>query len=147
MRAFTKHTMMFASHRMTGSSKRKIMLSEGDVMGFIPTKDAAPARAFYEGVLGLRFISDDQFALVVESRQTVIRITKVSEFTPAPFTILGWRVQNIEEEVRILGAKGVSFQRYPGMTQNDLGIWTSPTRARIAWFRDPDGNVLSLSQH
>ncbi|MGB0124202.1 MAG: VOC family protein [Silvibacterium sp.] len=123
------------------------MLSEGDVMGFIPTKDAVPARAFYEGVLGLRVISDDQFALVVESRQTVIRITKINEFTPAPFTILGWRVQNIEEEVRTLAARGVSFQRYSGLTQNDLGIWTSPGGARIAWFRDPDGNVLSLSQH
>lgn len=123
------------------------MLSESEVMGFIPIKDAVQARAFYEGVLGLRFISDDQFALVVESRQTVIRITKITEFTPAPFTILGWRVQNIEEEVKTLAARGVSFQRYPGLTQNDLGIWTSPSGARIAWFRDPDGNVLSLSQH
>ena len=123
------------------------MLSESEVMGFVPTKDAAPARAFYEGVLGLRFISEDQFALVVESRQTVIRITKVNEFTPAPFTILGWRVQNIEEEVKTLASRGVSFQRYPGLTQNDLGIWTAPGGAQIAWFRDPDGNVLSLSQH
>lgn len=123
------------------------MLSESEVMGFIPIKDAVPARAFYEGVLGLRFISDDQFALVVESRQTVIRITKIIEFTPAPFTILGWRVQNIEEEVKTLAARGVSFQRYPGLTQNDLAIWASPGGARIAWFRDPDGNVLSLSQH
>ena len=123
------------------------MLSEGDVMGFIPTKDAVPARAFYEGVLGLRVISDDQFALVVESRQTVIRITKINEFTPAPFTILGWRVQNIEEEVRTLAARGVLFQRYSGLTQNDLGIWTSPGGARIAWFRDPDGNASRFSQH
>ncbi|MGC2164094.1 MAG: VOC family protein [Silvibacterium sp.] len=123
------------------------MLSESEVMGFIPTKDAAQARAFYEGKLGLRFISDDDFALVVESRGTFIRISKVKEFAVAPFTILGWRVQNIEDEVKNLSARGVSFQRFPGLPQNDLGIWASPTGARIAWFQDPDGNVLSLSQH
>lgn len=123
------------------------MLSESEVMGFIPTKDAAQARAFYEGKLGLRFISDDDFALVVQSRGTFIRIAKVKEFTPAPFTILGWRVQNIEDEVKNLTARGISFQRFPGLPQNDLGIWASPTGARVAWFQDPDGNVLSLSQH
>lgn len=127
--------------------KGKIMLSESEVMGFIPTKDEAKARAFYEGKLGLRFISDDQFALVVESRGTVIRISKVDNFTPAPFTILGWRVQNIENEVRDLIARGVSFERFPGLPQDDLGIWASPTGAKVAWFKDPDGNILSVSQH
>lgn len=123
------------------------MLSGNEVTAFIPTKESAQARTFYEGKLGLHFISDDQFALVVESNGTVIRIAKVEEFTPAPFTILGWRVQNIEAEVRDLTARGVSFQRYSGMTQDDLGIWTAPGGAKVAWFRDPDGNVLSVSQH
>ncbi len=123
------------------------MLSESEVMGFIPTKDGTKARAFYEGKLGLRYISDDQFALVVESRGTFIRISKVDNFTPAPFTILGWRVQNIKNEVRDLIARGVSFERFPGLPQDDLGIWASPTGARVAWFKDPDGNVLSVSQH
>jgi catechol 2,3-dioxygenase-like lactoylglutathione lyase family enzyme len=123
------------------------MLSQSEVMGFIPTKNAAQARAFYEGKLGLRFISDDDFALVVESGATVIRIAKVEDFTPAPFTILGWRVQNIDDEVRALSARGVPFQRFPGLPQNDLGIWSSPTGAKVAWFKDPDGNILSVSEH
>jgi catechol 2,3-dioxygenase-like lactoylglutathione lyase family enzyme len=123
------------------------MLSESEVMGFIPTKDATKARAFYEGQLGLLFISDDPFALVVQSRETIIRITKVQDFTPFPFTILGWRVQNIEEDVRSLSSRGVPFQRFPGLDQNDLGIWTSPDGTKVAWFKDPDGNVLSVSQH
>jgi len=123
------------------------MLSQSEVMGFIPTKDAEQARAFYEGTLGLRFVSDDAFALVVESGPTVIRIAKVKEFTPAPFTILGWRVQNIEDEIRDLSARGVSFERFPGLPQDALGIWASPIGAKVAWFKDTDGNVLSLSQH
>lgn len=123
------------------------MLSESEVMGFIPTKDAAKARAFYEGKLGLRFISDDSFALVVESRGTIIRISKVENFTPFTFTILGWRVKNIEEDVRNLSSQGVSFRRFPGLDQNELGIWTSPDSTKVAWFQDPDGNLLSLSQH
>lgn len=123
------------------------MLSENEIMGFIPTKDSTKARAFYEGKLGLRFISDDPFALVVESHGTIIRISKVENFTPFPFTILGWRVKNIEEEVRSLTSGGVAFQRFPGLDQNDLAIWTSPDGTKVAWFQDPDGNLLSLSQH
>lgn len=123
------------------------MLSESEVMGFIPTKDATKARAFYEGQLGLRVISDDRFALVIESRGTIIRITKVENFTPFPFTILGWRVKNIEEDVRSLSSRGVAFQRFPGFNQNDLGIWTSPDGTKVGWFKDPDENLLSLSQH
>jgi catechol 2,3-dioxygenase-like lactoylglutathione lyase family enzyme len=123
------------------------MISESEVMGFIPTTDAVRAREFYEGVLGLQVLSDDSFALVVKSKGTFIRIVKLHELTPVPYTILGWRVQNIEEEVRTLHARGVTFTRYPGMAQSDLGVWTAPGGSKIVWFRDPDGNVLSLSQH
>jgi catechol 2,3-dioxygenase-like lactoylglutathione lyase family enzyme len=123
------------------------MISESEVMGFIPTTDAVRAREFYEGVLGLQVLSDDPFALVVKSKGTFIRIVKLHELTPVPYTILGWRVQNIEEEVRTLHARGVTFTLYPGMAQSDLGVWTAPGGSKIVWFRDPDGNVLSLSQH
>jgi catechol 2,3-dioxygenase-like lactoylglutathione lyase family enzyme len=123
------------------------MISEGEVMGFIPTVDAARARSFYEGVLGLRFVSDDSFALVVQSQGTFIRIAKLEEFTPAPYTILGWRVKDIEKEVQALTARGVTFKRYPPMVQSDLGVWSAPGGSKIAWFLDPDGNALSLSQH
>src|ERR1700689_4733581 len=114
------------------------MISEGEVMRFIPTADAVRARGFYEDVLGLRVVSDDPFALVVESHGTFIRITKLNELTPAPYTILGWRVRDIEEEVQTLHARGVTFARYPGLAQTDLGVWTAPGGSKIAWFHDPD---------
>lgn len=123
------------------------MISEGEVMGFLPTVDAGRARDFYVAVLGLDFVSDDPFALVVRSKGTYIRIAKVKEFTPAPYTILGWRVKDIESEVQTLTEKGVTFKRYPPLVQSDLGVWTAPGGSKIAWFLDPDGSVLSLSQH
>jgi catechol 2,3-dioxygenase-like lactoylglutathione lyase family enzyme len=123
------------------------MISQSVVMGFIPTTDAERARGFYENIVGLRFVSDDPFALVVASGETVIRIVKLEEFIPAPYTILGWRVSDIENEVETLHAKGVLFKRYSQMQQNRLGVWTAPGGTKIAWFSDPDGNVLSLSEH
>ena len=123
------------------------MLSQAAVMCFVPTKDSARARAFYEGTLGLHFVSEDAFALVVESAETVIRIVKIAEFTPAPYTVLGWRVQNIAEQARDLDVRGVAFERFPSMIQDELGIWTAPGGSKVAWFRDPDGNFLSISQH
>jgi catechol 2,3-dioxygenase-like lactoylglutathione lyase family enzyme len=123
------------------------MISQGEMMGFIPTTDAVRARGFYESILGLRFVSDDPFALVVASGETFIRIAKLEEFTPASYTILGWRVDDIESEVQALHSKGVLFRRYPQMQQSLLGVWTAPGGTKIAWFTDPDGNVLSLSEH
>ena len=123
------------------------MLSQCDVIGFIPTKDAARARQFYEGVLGLRFLTDDLFAVVMESNGTMIRIAQVKDYTPFPFTILGWKVEDIEAEVATLIARGISFHRYPWLEQSESGVWTAPGGDKVAWFHDPDGNVLSLSQH
>src|ERR1700748_2746443 len=123
------------------------MISEGEVMGFVPTVDAARARNFYEGVVRLDCVSDDPFALVVRSKGTYIRVVKLKEFTPAPYTILGWRVKDIESEVRGLAGNGVVFNRYPSLAQSDLGVWTAPGGSKIAWFLDPDGNALSISQH
>jgi catechol 2,3-dioxygenase-like lactoylglutathione lyase family enzyme len=124
------------------------MANLGALMGFIPTRDGDAARAFYETKLGLRFISDDQFALVFQSGINMIRIARTGSFTPAPFTILGWQSSNIEQDVRELSARGVKFERYDYMgPQNELGIWTAPNGAKVAWFKDPDGNTLSISQH
>jgi catechol 2,3-dioxygenase-like lactoylglutathione lyase family enzyme len=123
------------------------MLSRCDLIGFIPTKNPAQARTFYEQTLGLRFLSDDVFALVMEAKGNMIRIVQVKDFTPFPFTILGWEVCNIEHEVATLAARGISFKRYQWLEQTDAGIWTAPGGAKVAWFQDPDGNVLSLSQH
>jgi catechol 2,3-dioxygenase-like lactoylglutathione lyase family enzyme len=126
------------------------MLSSSPIIGFIPTRDADRARAFYEGTLGLEFIADDGFALVFRSGQNMIRIARTAEFTPAPFTILGWEVADIVAEVTALTAAGVAFARYPFLPPDqvdDLGIWTTPTADKVAWFQDPDGNTLSVSQH
>jgi len=123
------------------------MLAQCDVIGFIPTKDAARSRNFYQETLGLPLHSDDMFAVVMESNGKMIRIVQVKEFTPFPFTILGWDVGNIEEEVATLIGRGVSFKRYAWLEQSEAGVWTAPGGAKVAWFQDPDGNVLSLSQH
>lgn len=117
-------------------------------IGFIPTRDADAARAFYEGVLGLVFVSDDQFALVFRLADDVmLRVVRFGEFEPAQFTIFGWETYEIVGSVDALAAKGVEFLRFDFMKQDSRGIWTSPNGNKVAWFKDPDGNVLSLSQH
>ena len=123
------------------------MLASSKIIGFVPTKDSTQARAFYEGKLGFQFVSDDTFALVMRAGETMIRLAKAQDFTPAKYTVLGWQVSNIEEIVAWLQKRGVVFEKYPWVTDQELGIWTAPTGDKIAWFKDPDGNVLSVSQH
>jgi catechol 2,3-dioxygenase-like lactoylglutathione lyase family enzyme len=123
------------------------MLGKTPIIAFIPTRDAAQARTFYEGLLGLRFVSDDRFALVMNANGIMVRIVRVGDFTPAPFTILGWEVEDIHQSVADLTAKGIQFTRYSHFEQSPDGIWTAPGGAKVAWFLDPDGNNLSLSQH
>ncbi|HEY7839613.1 MAG TPA: VOC family protein [Terriglobales bacterium] len=110
------------------------------------TADPVPARAFYEGTLGLRFVSQDRFAIVFETHRSRLRVVISESVVPASHTILGWTVLDVAAAVRALAESGVTFERYPGMQQDELGVWTSPSGARIAWFKDPDGNVLSLTQ-
>jgi catechol 2,3-dioxygenase-like lactoylglutathione lyase family enzyme len=123
------------------------MLSTSTLMGFIATADRERAREFYVGRLGLQPVGEDQFALVVQAGASAIRIVSVGAFTPMPFTVLGWEVADIAEEVAGLIAAGVEFARYSFLEQDGTGIWTAPGGDRIAWFQDPDGNVLSLTQH
>ena len=123
------------------------MLSECKIIGFIPTTDAARARQFYVETLGFTFVSQDQFATVVQAGGSKIRIANVGTFTPMPFTVLGWEVADIDTEVAALTAAGVLFSRFHFLEQNEAGIWTAPSGDRVAWFQDPDGNTLSLSQH
>jgi catechol 2,3-dioxygenase-like lactoylglutathione lyase family enzyme len=123
------------------------MLSTNPLIAFIPSKDASHSRSFYEGTLGLRFVSDDSFAIVMDSNGTMVRIVRVGEFTPAPFTILGWQVDDIHAKVAELSGNGVQFNRYPYFEQSQDGVWTAPNGAKVAWFPDPDGNTLSISQH
>ncbi|MDP9000138.1 MAG: VOC family protein [Myxococcota bacterium] len=122
------------------------MLAQGKVMAFVATMHSEQARAFYEGVLGLRVVSDDEFALVLDANGTTVRVVHVREFVAAPYTALGWEVADIVTSVRRLRERGVVFERYASFEQDNLGIWTSPGGARVAWFKDPDGNVLSVTQ-
>jgi catechol 2,3-dioxygenase-like lactoylglutathione lyase family enzyme len=123
------------------------MLASGKLVGFVPTTDYEKARAFYEGKLGFEFISLDQFALVVKVGGHMIRIGKMPNFTPLQGTILGWEVDDIVAVVGWLKDRGVPVEKYPFVQDQELGIWTAPGGARIAWFKDPDGNILSVSQH
>jgi len=122
-------------------------LAKNKIIAFIPTRDAKRARKFYEKTLGLRFVSDDKFALVFDANGTMLRVTPVGDFSPFPFTVLGWKVTDIESTSKKLAAKKVRFERYDFLQQNRQGIWDSPDGARVAWFKDPDGNLLSISQH
>lgn len=122
------------------------MLNSCKIMAFVPAGDHHSARSFYEGVLGLRFISDDQFALALDANGIMVRVGSVPEFKPSGSTVLGWQVPDIAKAVNQLKDKGVTFLRYDGLKQNELGVWTSPSKAQIAWFNDPAGNVLSLTE-
>ena len=117
------------------------------LIGFIPITDADRTRNFYVNVLKLEFVEDDQFAIVLRSGANMVRLVRMGGFTPAGYTILGWEVSDIHSTVQELAAAGVSFLRYAWIKQDDAGIWTTPSNAMVAWFNDPDGNVLSVSQH
>jgi len=132
------------------------MLREALVTAFLATTDLERARRFFEGVLGLTVESQDDFALVLRtpgstgsagSAGSAIRVTRVQQITPAPYTVLGWSVADLRRTLEDLRQRGVTFTRYPGMNQDELGVWTAPSGARVAWFADPDGNVLSLTEH
>jgi catechol 2,3-dioxygenase-like lactoylglutathione lyase family enzyme len=115
---------------------------------FIPTADAGRARRFYEETLGLDFVADEDFALVFRLAGGVtLRVTRVENPDPRPFTVLGWRVPDVAEALSDLEQKGVRCERFPGLAQDARGVWQSPSGTRVAWFKDPDGNLLSVSQH
>lgn len=113
---------------------------------FAATADARRARTFYENTLGLQFVSDDPFALVFAVGKLSLRIQKVERPPQLRHTVLGWRVRNIQREVQRLTKAGVRFARYEGLDQDEHGVWQSPSGAKVAWFNDPDGNILSLTE-
>jgi len=122
------------------------MLYNLPVKAFVPTAKPGEAKKFYADILGLKLLSEDNYALEFEAGGTLLRVTTVQELNPHPFTILGWNVPDISSTIRSLIEKGVEFKEYDFMEQDNLGIWTSPSGAKVAWFNDPDGNVLSLTQ-
>lgn len=117
------------------------------LVGFAITTQPERATQFYRDTLGFKFLKDDGFALVFDAHGTMLRISKLKKFTPAEYTVMGWQVEDIDSTVRALRAQGIAFERYPGMPQDENAICTFPGQAKVAWFKDPDGNVLSVSQH
>ena len=122
------------------------MLNKSHIISFVATSNATKAREFYEERLGLTFVSSDQFALIFEASGTMVRVQKVDRVDPHGYTALGWEVADIKKTVSALADRGVKFERYEPMDQDEQGIWEAPSGAKIAWFQDPDGNILSLTQ-
>ena len=119
------------------------------MVGFVTTTNAEAARRFYGDVLGFRLIAEDGFALVFDANGTMLRVVKAERFTPAQGTILGWQVDDIHAAVRELTGRGVVFEQFnlPFLPQDELGVWRASETDSVAWFKDPDGNVLSISRH
>ena len=123
------------------------MLGNCRIAAFVATSDAEKAKAFYGETLGLTLVSDEEYAVVFDANGTTLRVQKVGEVAPAPYTALGWHVSDIEAKVRELTGSGVEFMRFEGFGMDELGIVTFPNGAKVAWFKDPDGNILSLDQY
>jgi catechol 2,3-dioxygenase-like lactoylglutathione lyase family enzyme len=124
----------------------KIMKLDTPIL-FAATTDSKRSRKFYEETLGLEFVADDPFALVFRTGQIQLRIQKVDRMPKVGHTVLGWAVTDIQKTVRQLAKAGVEFGRYAGLEQDADGIWQAPSGARVAWFRDPDDNTLSLTEY
>ena len=122
------------------------MLGSATITAFVATANRRRSKRFYRDTLGLRLVSDDRFAIAFDCRGVQLRIQKVESVRPQPFTALGWRVANIRRAVAKLARAGVSFERYSFMKQDDVGVWQAPSGAKVAWFKDPDGNLLSLTE-
>ena len=136
--AETPHTTLMTTSSVLGSHK---------IMAFVATRDPERAKAFYRDTLGLQMVTEQlPFALVFDAHGTMLRVTIVREIVVAPYTVLGWEVPDIAATVKELAAAGVKLERYPGMPQDELGIWTAPGGNKVAWFKDPEGNVLSVAQ-
>ena len=123
-----------------------MLLDDAAMVGFVPTKDAEKARAFYEGILGFTVASDNQWVMSFQSGEQRIMLQKGAKEAPLQRTIVGWEVRGIEDVVRKLSNAGVEFMRVQWVEQDELGIWKSPD-GKVAWFKDPDGNTLSVSEH
>jgi catechol 2,3-dioxygenase-like lactoylglutathione lyase family enzyme len=122
-------------------------LTRARLVAFAGATDLGAARAFYGGALGLPLVAETAFACVFDAAGTTLRVTRVAAVAPAPYTVLGWSVADLGATLAGLASAGVEAARYPGLDQDGNGVWHSPDGAQVAWFRDPDGNVLSVTQH
>jgi predicted enzyme related to lactoylglutathione lyase len=122
------------------------MLADKELKAFIPTMNPDKARSFYKNVLGLKLLSEDNYALEFDANGTLLRVTMVPKLKPHAFTVLGWNVPDISTVIKTLNKKGVIFEKYDFLEQDHSGVWTSPGGSKVAWFKDPDGNILSLTE-
>jgi catechol 2,3-dioxygenase-like lactoylglutathione lyase family enzyme len=132
--------------KATLTVRRESVLGSQKLVAFVATRDPGRAKGFYRDTLGLHLVSEDEFALVFDAAGTMLRVTRVQELTAAKYTVLGWQVRDIVRTAKRLQKAHVALEHYPGMQQDELGIWNSPSGARVAWFKDPDGNTLSITQ-
>jgi catechol 2,3-dioxygenase-like lactoylglutathione lyase family enzyme len=121
-------------------------LAGAPLVAFVGASDLATARAFYGGVLGLTLAEETSFACVFDVAGTTLRVTRVAAVAPAPYTVVGWSVADVDATLDALAAAGLEPLRYDGLEQDARGAWRSPSGTRVAWVRDPDGNVLSVTQ-
>ena len=122
------------------------MLGDKPLKAFVPTTNAEKAKAFYGDILGLTLLSEDNYALEYDAGGTLLRVTLVPELNPQSFTIIGWNVPDIYTIIKSLNKKGIQCNKYEDLEQDNLGVWNSPGGSKVAWFRDPDGNVLSITE-
>lgn len=115
-------------------------------VSFVATAHPEEALRFYREVLGLTLLEDTPFALVFTDAGQMLRVQKVRDHAPAPHTVHGWQVVDIESEIAELESRGVQFMRYESLEQSPFGVWTSPDGHKVAWFKDPSGNSLSFTQ-
>jgi catechol 2,3-dioxygenase-like lactoylglutathione lyase family enzyme len=127
--------------------KDPLTLKSAPIVAFVATSKPADAKKFYAKTLGLRLVSEDGFALAFDAAGTTLRVAIVRELRPAPYTVLGWTVPDIKRAVRALAERGITFQRYDDfLDQDEHAVWSAPSGAKVAWFQDPDGNTLSLTE-
>ena len=122
------------------------MLADKELKAFVPTVRPDKAKLFYESILGLKLLSEDNFALEFEANGTLLRVIIVEQLNPQLFTVLGWNVEDISSTIKSLNEKNIFFEKYEFLQQDDLGRWLSPGGSKVAWFKDPDGNILSLTE-
>jgi hypothetical protein len=122
------------------------MLTHSSLKAFLPTVMPVEAKKFYKDILELKLLSEDNYALQFDANGTFLRITIVPQFKPHSFTVLGWDVNDIHSAIQLLNEKGVYCEKYDFLEQDSFGVWTSPSGTKVAWFKDPDGNLLSLSE-
>jgi len=124
------------------------VLTDRPLVAFLLVTDAARAKEFYCGVLGLALRDEDEYAVVVDAGGTPLRLAVVPQVPEPVGTNAGWLVDDVNASVRAMAAAGIAFERFPGMDQDADGVWRpAPEGGGVAWFRDPDGNRLSVAQN